>query len=256
MKKLAQHIESLIFVAEKPLKFAEILDVLEELFEAKVKKKDIDAAISEIKTRYEADDSAIELTEIAGGYQFLTKGAFHNTVGIMLKQNSKKKLSTAALETLAIIAYKQPTTKTDAEAIRGVSCDYSIQKLLEKELISMVGRAETPGRPLLYATSEKFMDYFGLSDLTDLPKPKEFRSAENTIGSPEKEDAVKKLPEMTLLDDTIVIVDFGFYKRRTALNKAIKANKEAVLQRLEARFEEKPPEDKSFVDTIIVADFM
>lgn len=208
MKKLAQHIESLIFVSDQPIKLFEFESVLEELFDAKVEKKDIETAIDAIKARYDKPSSAIELVQIAGGYQFLTKGAFHNTVGVMLKQNSNKKLSTAALETLAIIAYKQPATKTEAEAIRGVSCDYSIQKLLEKELITMVGRSESAGRPLLYGTSDKFMDYFGIKDLTELPTPKEFRAIENTIGSIEKGDI--KIIEGMQFSDTMVLADFDF----------------------------------------------
>ncbi|HHB78325.1 MAG TPA: SMC-Scp complex subunit ScpB [Saprospiraceae bacterium] len=235
MKKLAQHIESLIFVADSPIKFNDIQSVLEELFDAKVNKKDIDQAIDYIKTRYNSDESAIELVEIAGGYQFLTKGAFHHTVGILLKQNSKKKLSTAALETLSIVAYKQPTTKTEVEAIRGVSCDYAMQKLLEKELIAMVGRAETPGRPLLYATSEKFMDYFGLKDLSELPKPKEFKVHENMVGTPEKEEDIQFIEVKKSFPDTIIVADYGYYDM--------------------SDIPQIPTKEEEFHDTIIIADF-
>ncbi len=243
MKKLAQHIESLIFVSDNPIKFTDIQSVLEELFDAKVNKKDIDEALEAIKTRYSSEESAIELVEIAKGYQFLTKGAFHNTVGIMLKQNSKKKLSTAALETLSIVAYKQPATKGQVEAIRGVSCDYAMQKLLEKELISMVGRADTPGRPLLYGTSEKFMDYFGLKDLSELPKPKEFKVHQNTIGTPEKEEDIKFVEVDDSFNDTIIVADYGYYDMSDIPN----ANppKEAIFD-----------VDESFADTIIIADYI
>ncbi len=243
MKKLAQHIESLIFVSDNPIKFTDIQSVLEELFDAKVNKKDIDEALEAIKTRYSSEESAIELVEIAKGYQFLTKGAFHNTVGIMLKQNSKKKLSTAALETLSIVAYKQPATKGQVEAIRGVSCDYAMQKLLEKELISMVGRADTPGRPLLYGTSEKFMDYFGLKDLSELPKPKEFKVHQNTIGTPEKEEDIKFVEVDDSFNDTIIVADYGYYDMSDLPN----ANPP-----MEAIFDI----DESFADTIIIADYI
>jgi len=249
LKKLAQHIESLIFVAESPIKFADIQSVLEELFDAKVKKKDIEAAIEVIKTRYALDDSAIELVQIAGGYQFLTKGAFHNTVGILLKQNSKKRLSTAALETLSIVAYKQPTTKTEVEAIRGVSCDYAIHKLLEKELIAMVGRADTPGRPLLYATSEKFMDYFGLKDLSELPKPKEFKTHSNTIGTPEKEEDIQFV-EVTPVDsaiDPILVVEYDLLDA-TELAAAVERHQKAQSPDLDSA-------DDDFQDTIMIADY-
>jgi len=122
--------------------------------------------------------------ELADVFHFLTKPAYHQSIGIFLKQNSQKKLSRSALETLSIIAYKQPVSKSELEKIRGVNCDYSIQKLLEKELITISGRDEGPGRPLLYSTSDKFLNYFGLTSIMGLPKLREFESSENEIGSP------------------------------------------------------------------------
>lgn len=111
------------------------------------------------------------MRESGGGWQFLTKRAYHQTIAQLNGDKFLKRLSTAALETLAIIAYKQPITKSEIEAIRGVSSDYSIQKLLDKELIVITGRNEsTPGKPLVYATSRHFMDYFGLNSPDQLPK--------------------------------------------------------------------------------------
>ncbi len=182
MEKLAQHIESLIFSAETPISKKEIIDCLTEAFGVKFNDVEIEASIQVLKDKYEDETFSIEPLQIAGGYQFLTKGAYHNTIGIYLKQTMKKRLSRSALETLSIIAYKQPVSKSELERIRGVSCDYAIQKLLEKELVAIVGRSEGPGRPLLYGTSEKFMDYFGLKSLEDLPKPKEFKEPSNQIG--------------------------------------------------------------------------
>lgn len=182
MQYLAQHIESLIFSANTPITFKEIKSCMETTFESKFKKEEIEKALQEIKERYQQDEFSFEMIEIAEGFQFLTKGAYHQTVGTYLKETTKKRLSRAALETLSIIAYKQPVTKSDMEKIRGVSCDYSIQKLLEKELVSILGRADTPGKPLLYGTSEKFMDYFGLKNLKDLPQPKDFKEPDNQIG--------------------------------------------------------------------------
>ena len=182
MDQLAQHIESIVFVSEAPISFKEIKSCLEETFETKFKKTALEEAIEELKTKYQAAQFSFEFLEIAGGFQFLTKPAFHNSVGTLLKQNNKRRLSRAALETLSIIAYKQPVPKSEMEKIRGVSCDYSVQKLLEKELIAIVGRSEAPGRPLLYGTSEKFMDYFGLKSLADMPKPKDFKEPDNEIG--------------------------------------------------------------------------
>ncbi|MDB5153808.1 MAG: scpB, partial [Mucilaginibacter sp.] len=125
---------------------------------------------------------AIELVNISNGYQFLTKKNYHSVISLLQLQRSKKKLSPAALETLAIIAYKQTVTKLEIEQIRGVNSEYSIQKLLEKELITIIGKSETVGRPILYSTSHQFMDYFGINDLSELPQIKEFTDNSVSIG--------------------------------------------------------------------------
>lgn len=182
VENLALHIESLVFVAEQAISLKEIKQSLETQFEAKIKKEELEKSIVELQEKYSSGDFAIELVGISNGYRFMTKGAFYPTVAQFLKLSTKKKLSKAALETLSIIAYKQPVEKSELEKIRGVSCDYSIQKLLEKELVEIKGRSEGPGRPLLYGTSEKFMDYFGLKAISDLPKTREIVVAENVIG--------------------------------------------------------------------------
>ncbi len=182
LEKLAQHIEALIFATDSPVSFDEIMECLELTFETPFAAEDVEQAIEQVRSRFQQEESAIELVEIGGGFQFMTKGAYHGVIATWLKQTTNKRLSKAALETLSIIAYKQPVTKSEAEAIRGVSCDYSLQKLLEKELVSIVGRSDGPGRPLLYGTSSKFMDYFGLKNLKDLPQPKDFRNPDNEIG--------------------------------------------------------------------------
>ena len=182
MDLLAQHIESLIFVAEKPISTKDIRTSLENALEAEFKNKQIVEVVATLQEKYQAPDFAMELVEISNGYQFLTKPAFHNTVGNYLKITTKKRLSRAAIETLSIIAYKQPVSKPEMEKIRGVSADYSLQKLLEKEIVEIVGRSDGPGKPLLYGTNDKFMDYFGLKSIDDLPKLKDFATAENVIG--------------------------------------------------------------------------
>ncbi len=156
------------------------------MFDAEIPEKDIEKGITSIIKRYESEEYAFGVYKMAGGYQFLTKPAYQASIGILLKQQSKKRLSTSALETLSIIAYKQPITKSEAEQIRGVNCDYAIQKLLDKELVEIKGKAETVGRPLLYGTNDKFMDYFGIDDLKDLPTPKDFKTEENQIGENEE----------------------------------------------------------------------
>lgn len=195
MEGLLRHIESLIFVADQPISVGEIQECLESVFEVKLKQEDLIIDINLLINKYADDNYSMEIIEIAGGYQFLTKGAFHNTIGTFLKNRTNRRLSRSALETLSIVAYKQPVSKSDMERIRGVSCDYAIQKLLAKELVAIVGRSDGPGRPLLYGTSEKFMDYFGIKAMGDLPKPKEFKAPENTIGDIEAiEDSTMELP--------------------------------------------------------------
>lgn len=182
MEFLKQHVEALIFASPQPVAVSELKAVMEEAFQAELKEADILQAIEASKAQFQQAHYAFELIEIAGGWQFLTKGAYHTTVAIHLRQATKKRLSQAALETLALIAYKQPVSRPEIEEIRGVNCDYALQKLLEKELVFITGRSEGPGRPLLYGTTEKFMDYLGINSLTDLPKPKDFKDSENSVG--------------------------------------------------------------------------
>lgn len=193
--QLLQHIEALIFASKSPLSFEEINACLDKSFDKEFAPEEILDLIQFLQNRYKDDSFAFDLVHISEGYQYLTKGAYHHTVGVMLRENSKRRLSKVALETLAILAYKQPVTKSELEKIRGVSCDYGLQKLLEKELVDIVGRSDGPGRPLLYGTSEKFMDYFGLGSLNELPKPKEFEQTDNIIG--EEAPIEEMLPSST-----------------------------------------------------------
>ncbi len=182
MDFLQNHIEALIFCSPSPIKLADIKACLTEMFNAEVPEEDIHGAIQRLEEKYVTDDYAFQLFKAAGGYQFLTKPAYQTSISILLKQQSKKRLSTSAMETLSIIAYKQPISKTEIENIRGVNCDYAVQKLLDKGLIEITGKAETIGRPMLYGTTAKFMEYFGISDLAELPAPKDFSTETNTIG--------------------------------------------------------------------------
>lgn len=152
------------------------------MFETNIPDKDIAEALENILKRFEDDSYAFQVFHTGGGYQFLTKPSYQASIGILLKQQSKKRLSNAALETLSIIAYKQPITKAQIEQIRGVNCDYSIQRLLDKELLEIRGKSDTVGRPLIYGTTQNFMDYFGINDLNDLPTLKDFAENENQIG--------------------------------------------------------------------------
>ncbi|TAH25511.1 MAG: SMC-Scp complex subunit ScpB [Cytophagales bacterium] len=196
MNFLSNHIESLIFCSTEAIGIEEIKSCLTEMFEAEVPIEDIEQVLFELINKYEEDIYPFQIYKIAKGYQFLTKPAYQASIGILLKQKSKKRLSTSALETVAIIAYKQPITKTHIEQIRGVNCDYAIMKLLEKELIEIKGKSDGVGKPVLYGTSQKFMDYFGISELKDLPLPKDISSEENTIGNQSEDDMIGNISDL------------------------------------------------------------
>ena len=187
MHLIQQHIEALVFTAENGISTEEIQVCLKTVYGWELTRDDIRQHIGTLQEKYQDDDYSFELKEIAGGFEFLTKKAFHSSIQTILQIKEKKRLSTAALETLAIIAYKQPVSKSEIEQIRGVNCDYSIQKLLEKDLIVIKGKSDGPGRPLIYGTSVSFMDHFGLKSVKDLPKLKDLRMHENEIGTPSEQ---------------------------------------------------------------------
>jgi segregation and condensation protein B len=177
INNLIPHIEALIFASDKPLTTIEIVDLANNAFsfmDEKVSLDQVETSLEGIVEKYKTEFYPFEVIQSGGGWQFLTKKEYHKTIAQLNGDKFLKKLSAAAMETLSIIAYKQPVTKGQVEAIRGVSADYAIQKLLEKELIVISGRNETmPGHPLVYATSKSFMDYFGINTPEDLPKIKE-----------------------------------------------------------------------------------
>jgi segregation and condensation protein B len=174
ISNLILHIEALIFASEKPLTSMDVVELVNNAFgfmEDKITLDQVETSIDGIREKYASEFYPFELRQSGGGWQFLTKRDFHKTIAQLNGDKFLKRLSTAALETLAIIAYKQPITKGDIEAIRGVNSDYSIQKLLEKELIVITGRNEQmPGKPLIYSTSRHFMDYFGINSAEELPR--------------------------------------------------------------------------------------
>lgn len=182
MQNIEQYIEALIFASEQSIRTEEIMYCLQSAFNIDFSEKEVTGYITAITKRYNEEQFAIEIVKLNNGYQFLTKKNYHQVISLLQAQRSKKKLSQAALETLAIIAYKQPVTKPDIEQIRGVNCDYSIQKLLEKELISIVGKSEAIGKPILYGTSGLFMDYFGINNINELPQIKDFTDSAVSIG--------------------------------------------------------------------------
>lgn len=174
IEQLMPHVEALIFASERPITMIEMTEMIGLALEETIEAERIATCIDAIREKYEASYYPFQLREAGGGYQFLTKKAYHKTVLQLNGDKFIKKLSTAAMETLAIIAYKQPITKSEIEFIRGVSADYSIQKLLEKELIIITGRNEDMvGKPLTYATSKNFMDYLGINAPNELPALKD-----------------------------------------------------------------------------------
>jgi len=201
MSFLQLHIEALIFTATAPVKLSDIVTTLNKTFNPErsgkveevtkeetkeISEEQVIELLKAIQQKYSNDQYSWEFKKSGGGFQFLTKPIFYDTVANLLNLKTKRKLTRSAMETLAIIAYKQPATKSELEHIRGVSCDYAIQKLLDKELVVVSGRSDGPGKPLLYATSQTFMDYFGINSPNDMPTLKEFQTAEQEIGTPQE----------------------------------------------------------------------
>lgn len=182
IERLEQQIESLIFASDQSISVKDIQVILFNTFGVDISLREIEQGIENIKSRYRDDQFAFELATINEGYLFLSKPAFFPVINQLQSHRSKKRLSRAALETLSIIAYKEPITKLEVEQIRGVNCDYSIRMLLEKELIRILGKSTSVGKPLLYGTSDLFMDHFGINSKQDLPKLKDIVAEDNFIG--------------------------------------------------------------------------
>lgn len=168
-------IEALIFSSDEPISSADLIKAIKGIDgeDIQISAEEIEDCVSELNLSYKEKGIAFKIVKIAGGYLFATKPEYAKYIGFLSSEKSKRRLSQAALETLAIIAYKQPITKPELETIRGVNSDYILATLLEKNLIAISGRAETIGRPLLYSTTDEFLKYFGLNQINDLPKPRE-----------------------------------------------------------------------------------
>lgn len=214
------HIEALIFVSDKPLEVNDMVDLVNNalgFIEDRATAEQVEAAVSAISEKYNSEFYAFELVESGGGWQFLTKKEYHKTIAQLNGDKFLKKLSVASIETLSIIAYKQPVTKSEIEMIRGVNCDYAVQKLLEKELVVISGRKEEAvGKPLIYATSRSFMDYFGINSADDLPKIKEILNQEiieatkiekEQENGPEEKERTDEIESELIIEEEAIILD-------------------------------------------------
>ncbi|HEY2954905.1 MAG TPA: SMC-Scp complex subunit ScpB [Candidatus Eisenbacteria bacterium] len=169
-RSLAPALEALLFSSDQPLSLSLLAESLE------TGPDEISAALLRLGEEYAARGAGVELREIAGGWMLVTAAEHAEWVGRMLRGKKRMRLSRAALETMAIIAYKQPVTKGEVEAIRGVDSSAVLATLLERNLVTIRGRSKVVGRPLLYGTTPEFLDYFGLNDLAELPRPEELRA--------------------------------------------------------------------------------
>jgi segregation and condensation protein B len=194
-------VEALIFSSDDVLTAGEIIKAIKGIDgdDAQISLEEIDGCIDQLNDKYEAQNLSFRILRIANGYLFATTGEYSKYVGYLSSEKSKRRLSQAALETLSIVAYKQPITKPEIESIRGVNSDYILNSLLEKSLITISGRAETVGRPLLYSTTTEFLKYFGLNKLSDLPKPREIEEIMNDEDFIEQ----KRKIMMNTLEDSI-----------------------------------------------------
>ena len=188
-------IEAMLFISDKPLFLNEIKGALEE-FEA----RQVKDMILELAKEYEDTKRSFSIKEIAGGFQIVTDPFLAPWLKKLYKTSGADRLTGPSLESLAIVAYKQPVTKPEIEAIRGVNVDGVLKTLIEKSLVRIAGRKETVGRPILYGTTQEFLQYFGLSSLEELPKLEEFHITENDIELPEhlrKEEVIESSDQKT-----------------------------------------------------------
>jgi segregation and condensation protein B len=173
LKDIILNIEAIIFASAEGISQKDLREVLQDSLAIEISKVELAEFIGKLKAKYESEDYALALVSINDQLQFLTKPEYHESINQLQVHKERKKLSQSALETLAIIAYRQPITKLEVEQIRGVNCDYSIQRLLDKGLIQIAGKSDSIGKPLLYATSGEFMNHFGLTSTRDLHQLKD-----------------------------------------------------------------------------------
>jgi segregation and condensation protein B len=201
-------VEALIFASDSPITANRINNIITELDSTQ-----INSIINELNAEYDQNEHAFKIVRLSGGFQFVTRSEYAHYIKQYYKGRAKSKLSRAALETLAIIAFKQPISRPEIDSIRGVNCDGVVKNLLERNLIYISGRSEQVGRALLYSTTPDFLQYFGVNKITDLPKPKEI---EELLGSAQEElpfssdeldgkiaEKISTLDESDIIDDEV-----------------------------------------------------
>lgn len=172
--RLTSVIEALIFASPEPVSWEKISAVIQESEDELVlDKKVIREIVDQLNTRFEENDLSFRIEETGGGYTFTTQPRYHPWLSIYQHENAYRRLSQPAIETLAIVAYRQPITKPEVDSIRGVDSGYILRQLLEKMLVKVAGRANSPGKPLLYKTTNHFLKHFGINSVSELPKPRE-----------------------------------------------------------------------------------
>lgn len=188
-EQLKRILEALIFASDSPLKTSQLTTLLKD-----VDHLEIETALTQLAS--DLADRAIYLKRIGGGYQFGTRPEYAEWIGEMLQEKQKSRLSRAALETLAIVAFKQPISRIEVSALRGVNSDSVMKKLLDFRLITISGRDSGPGRALLFKTTMEFLHYFGINALSELPRPKEI---EELLAEGQGGDILRELPEPTMM---------------------------------------------------------
>ncbi|MBN1155845.1 SMC-Scp complex subunit ScpB [candidate division KSB1 bacterium] len=178
-KFITQIVEALLFASDVPLSMNKLLSVIDN-----VKTSDIERAIDELNAEYESSERTFRVRKLGGGYQLVTEARYAKYIKNLFKGRAKPQLSQAAFEALAIIAFKQPISRPEIDQIRGVNSDGVVKTLLERNLITITGRSEHVGHALLYGTTPEFLRYFGINNITDLPKPREL---EELLGSTQEE---------------------------------------------------------------------
>lgn len=198
-------LEALVFAADEPVTIKQLEEIFHEAQEdgqgPTLRVDEIRRTIAELNAEYEEQGRAYRILQVGGGYQFATRPEYAEWVGKLYKEKGKRKLSHSALETLAIISYRQPVTKPEIESIRGVNCDYVMRTLLERGLTTITGRAHTVGRPLLYGTTREFLKHFGINELSDLPKPREIEE----IIEEEKLEAEQQILDADRIEEKLAV---------------------------------------------------